>query len=181
MKTVDLPVGTHVSYNRGSTSYEDICEAFVIAHRPKGTKYSSWGGRTGNSDTIGVAYARTYFKTTDGRQIWEFTWVRPASIVEPWADYQLNQKMIKDHQNAIAIQRKQALKNRKDVAAEIPLTVRSLFSDFEWDRLVERDQTSTFTFSISRLQRIIEAAQSEVPDVKAARIQAEVESALALL
>lgn len=181
MKTVDLPVGLAVCYNRGSSNYPSYYEAYVIVHRPKGNKYSSWGYRTGNSDTVGIAYAAPYLKTPQGQQVWQVDWVRPATLEMTWADYQATQKRIKDRDNEIARQRKQALKSRKAQAAAIPPSIRSLFSSFEWDRLVERDQTSTFTFSIERLQRIIEAAQAEVPDVKAARIQAEVESALALL
>lgn len=181
MRTVDLPVGSHVTYNRGSSNYPSIYEAYVITHRPRGNKYSSWGGKTGNSDTIGIAYARTYLKDESGRQVWEFEWVRPAVLEEPWEDYELNQKLIKDRDVEINRQRKAALKARKNLSAQIPLSIKRLFSDYEWERLIEREFTNTFSFSLERLQRIIEAAQAEVPDVKAARIAAEVNAALQLL
>lgn len=181
MRTVDLPVGSHVTYNRGSSNYPSIYEAYVIAHRPKGTKYSSWGGKNGNNDTIGIAYARTYAKDANGLQIWDFDWVRPAVLEETWDEYQETQKRIKDRDDEIKRQRRIALKARKNLSAQIPLSIKRLFSDYEWDRLVERDFINTFSFSMDRLVKIIEAAQAEVPDVKAARIAAEVNAALQLL
>lgn len=181
MKTVDLPVGAHVTYNRGSSNYPSFYEAYVIVHRPKGTKYSSWGGKNGNNDTIGIAYARTYAKDVNGLQVWDFDWVRPAVIEETWEDYQASQKLIKDREVESKKKSAAALRARKDQSAQIPLSVKRLFSDYEWDRLIERDFTNTFTFSMDRLVKIIEAAQAEVPDVKAARIAAEVNAALQLL
>lgn len=181
MKTVDLPIGSHVARNSGSRSYPSFQEAYVIAHRPKGNKYSSWGYRTGNGDTVGIAYARTYLKDAQGRQIWEFDWVTPGSIEMTWDDYQATQKRIKDRENENEKKAKAALKARKSQAEQIPSSIRNLFSNYEWERLLERGETNTFRFSIERLTAIIEAAQAEVPETKAARIAAEVEAALQLL
>lgn len=181
MKTVDLPVGLHVAVNSGSSNYPSYQEAYVLQHRPKGNKYSSWGYRTGNSDTVGIAYSRPYLKDAEGRPVWQADWVRPAAIEMTWDEYQASIQASKDRDAEIAKKRKQALKARKAQAAQIPDSIRKLFSTYEWDRLIERDSTGTFSFSIARLQQIIEAAQAEVPDVKAARIAAEVEAALALL
>ena len=76
MKTSELPVGTHVAYNRGSRSYPQMVEAFVMAQRPKGTRQNYWGPNH-NTETIGIAYKPSWAKSGTP---WQEEWVRPAQI-----------------------------------------------------------------------------------------------------
>lgn len=184
MRTADLPIGAHVCYDRsGSRNYPSYVEAFVFAHRPRGNKSSYWG-RTGNTDTIGLAYRYPWAKTNDGQPVWDFTWARPADIHMTWDEYAgieaANAKRKAEREAAD----KAAKRDRRKRVNALPVEFLKVL-DMEpdgWrrDDIINRDYVNV-TMSVDKLEALVAAAQNAVPERRAARVASEVEAALRLL
>lgn len=183
MRSVDLPIGTHVAYDAyNARSYHNFVEAYVIAHRPKGNKHNYWGSNNGNNNTVGVMYQRNYIGI-DSSSIY-FAWVRPASIHMLWDEYQETE--------AVDAKRKAERdaadsKDRADRTARLavlPLDVLMVL-DLQaggWRRRDLIDTGSTnISMSLVKLEAIVRAAQEAIPERRERKVASEVESALRLL
>jgi hypothetical protein len=173
MRTSELPVGTHVAYNRGSKNYPNYVEAYVMAHRPKGTRYNYWGNN-GNTETVGIAYKLPYRES-----VWQADWVRPAELEMLWDEYAETQARIKARQDEREkAEKARRARNRKQLAA-LPEGVKALFSEHQLEYAVDRGATITLTVDL--LVKLVDEAQKAHPKVKAAKVEEEVAEALRLL
>lgn len=182
MKSADLPIGTHVCYDRNeSQSYHSFVEAFVFAIRPKGNKSNYWGGKTGNADTIGLAY-RSYGDIRETPR-WQFGWTRPQNVHFLWADYEAMQKRKKDRENE---QIRSAAARRKAEAkiwASLPSTVREAVNLSTWaeEDMLKSGEYAHYRISVPRIQAIVDAAVKHALRNSPESVQAEVDAALQLL
>lgn len=174
MRTAELPVGTHVAYNRGSKNYPQMVEAFVMAHRPKGTRYNYWGNN-GNTETVGIAYKHPY-----SADRWDADWVRPGQIEMLWSEYAETQAAIaKRKAERDAAAKKLVADNRKRMAA-IPAEVKALFTEHTLEYVVKNNRPN-ITLTVDLLEKLVAAAQNAHPKVKAATMEEEIAAALNLL
>lgn len=171
MKTSELPVGAHVAYDRyQQRDHHNFVEAYVITHRPRGNKSSYWGSRTGNGDTVGIAYYDPYPSDKEYPLI-HFVWVPPSSIHRTWAE----QEAIYERANDARRQREVEKADRAARFAALPAAVQELVPDYYHDRIAER--SVSVNISVDTLERLVQRLNATHP----ATVQAEVEAALALL
>lgn len=176
MKTSELPIGTHVAYDSNqSRNYHHYTQAFVIAIRPRGNKSSYWG-KNGNHNTIGIAYTQHYWKDADGRPVWQAAWVRPQDIHMPWDEYSAAIKRADENTKRQQQEQKRAQADRTKRFAALPVGVQNLVTDWRVEDLIKRGSV-TMNISVDWLEKLVKAAQADTP----AAIQAEVDAALALL
>lgn len=175
MRTAELPVGTHVAYNRGSKSYPSFVEAYVLVHRPKGTRHNYWGPNH-NTETVGIFYKPRWAK--DNGQ-WDTEWVRPAQLEMLWSEYAETQARIQKRQDEREAENNKRIKNNRKLMAGLPAEVKALFSEYQLEYAVDRGATITLTVDL--LVKLVDAAQKAHPKVKAATVEEEVAAALALL
>lgn len=180
MKTSDLPVGSHVAFNYGSTSYESIKEAFVIATRARGTKSNYWGGKTGNSDTIGLAVRRPQWSENgSGIAQWEFAWTRPAQIVRLWSEHSDIKAKIAAREAEMHATHEAAVIDRENRWNSLPASVQALIPDWKVEDIINRNRAS-MDVSVEWIEKVIAAVLSDAR-TPAQKIADEVSSALALL
>lgn len=180
MKTSELPVGANVAFDINQMRDSHVfVEAYVIAHRPRGTKSSYWGSKTGNHDTIGIMYTYRWTSTPEYPEI-RFEWVRPQSLHMTWAEYQFAMEKVNKNNKAAEKARKAAEKDRSKRIAALPVEVMSLFKDYQVESLQDRDYMH-LTMNVEFLENLVKAAQQAHPAIKNDRIASEVEAALALL
>lgn len=183
MKSVDIPQGTHVAYDRNeSQSYHSFVEAFVFAVRPKGTKPQNyWGGKTGNADTIGVAYRG--WGPSHETPHWGFKWTRPQNVHFTWADYEAMQKSRKDREDAQLASAAKRRKAEKAAWAALPQTVREAVKLSEWgeDEMLKKGEYANYRISVPKIQAIVDAAVKHALRNSPEAVQAEVDAALQLL
>jgi hypothetical protein len=176
MRTADLPIGARVALDTyNGRSYHNFVEAYVIGHRPKGNKSSYWGP-SGNTRTVGVMYQRW------GRPEIHFDWVTPGQIHMTWDEYtEVEQRSAKAKAEREAAD-KAAKRDRRKRLSAIPIEISRAAGIDDWrrDDLVDRGSISLIV-TVDRLEAIVKAAQDAVPERKAAKVAAEVESALQLL
>lgn len=183
MKSSEIPVGTHVVYDRNEMagSYHSFTEAYVFDIRPKGTKPADyWGGKNRNHDTIGIAY-RGYGREGEPAR-WEFTWTRPQNIHFLWDDYQesLNLAAVRESDARKAEEKRQ--KEDEATWAAFPESVRKALSLSSWaeEQLLTHGYRS-FQLTVPMIQAICDAAIAHANRNSPEAIQAEVEAALKLL
>ena len=184
MRSADLPIGAHVAYDRSrSRNYPSFVEAYVFAHRPRGNKSSYWG-RSGNTDTIGLACRYPWAKSYDGRPVWEFTWARPADIHMRWDEYAeteaANAKRAAEREAAAKVAKRDRRKRLEALPVEFLKVLNMEPDGWRRDDIIARDYVNV-TMSVDKLEALVAAAQNAVPERKAAKVSSEVEAALRLL
>lgn len=183
MKSALIPVGTHVVYDRyESNNYHAFTEAYVFAVRPKGNKSNYWGGKTGNADTIGIAYVQPWHEKETGGPVWSFTWTRPQNIHYLWDDYvaikERTAKREAEQRNAAAI----AKAEWTAVWAALPQIVRDAVGLSEWgeESMLGRGYCN-IQLTPAVIKRIADAAVQHSKRNSPESVQAEVDAALRLL
>ena|ERR1700745_223420 len=184
MKSKDLPIGAHVVYDtyESTVGPHNFAEAFVFDTRPKGTKQSFWGSRTGNNDTIAIAYTDSWWKKVHGESRWHFKWVRPATIHYAWDEYQEIQNRTREYEAIQAQARRDLESQRADILDSIPESVLKAFEIGDWKKreLIKGNRVYV-DISLELVQNVVHAARLTDPETMTVRIQTEIDSALKLL
>lgn len=182
MKSIDLPIGSHVAYDQNQArDHHMFVEAFVMAGRSKGKTYSYWG-KNNNHDTIGIAYTTSWSKDADGNPVWLAAWVRPATIHMLW---EVHQGIVEKSKREAVIrdQRQREERENRSIRLEaIPKEVLKALNiaDCNYEALRLRNYTNVY-ISIGNIEAVIQASRRTDPETMSKRIQVEIESALALL
>lgn len=181
MKTAELPIGSHVTYDRNEANdYHSFVEAFVVDIRPRGNKSTPyWGGTNGNHNTIGITYKAYWNDPETGQPVWQTKWVRPQTIHFTWAEYTESVERDKKRNAEQKAAEKKAKANRKARLEALPQGVIKALSMSEYgvELLIDRGRYSSYNLTLEIIEAVVKAARASTPEA----IQKEIEDTLALL
>lgn len=177
MLTKDLKVGMHIAWSYQSrNSYGDNQEAFIMAFRPRGGRYSSVG-----NNTVGIA--RTWGRYDNGTpQAWSYDWISPAQVKQTWEAELVERAERQKRAEERLLEQKREKARRKAVVARInPRFLEALgLNEGEVDDYL-RGYRSSFYINLDKLEAAYKIAQEAHPTVAAQKVASEVAASLALL